>query len=474
MSVRNSLRLKLTFWFALFLALLLGVSGYFLFHSFKQTLIRNVDTTMDTVGRELRRVVEDRSPDQWAVSIENEEEELFTVPLFIQIAEVFPGITDPPRIVERSRALGAAGLSLPSAWPTASAEVVFGHESFRNDALSRFPIRVSVSQPVVKGSRNFVIQVGTPLKDVTETTESLWLILLIASPLLLVLSSAGGYIVLSRALAPVKKVVAAAQQISAEDLSHRIEGPAGKDEIGQLVDTFNTMIARLEQSIDQIRRFTSDVSHELKTPLTVIFSEIDISIRKERPWRETVALLGTLREEAQRLEKIVDNLLFLSRMESTVGAPAFGTAALDEIVLRTFENLEPLAAKKGVTLNIARLEPAVVRGDETLLGRLLTNLIDNAIKYTPAGGRVDIMLSKRPTEAVLSVEDTGIGIPEESLPHIFDRFFRAEHPSARGQGGSGLGLAIAKWIADAHGARIDVRSRLGQGTSFAVTFEPEY
>jgi heavy metal sensor kinase len=463
MSVRNSLRLKLTFWFALFLALLLGVSGYFLFHSFKQTLIRNVDTTMDTVGRELRRVVEDRSPDQWAGSIENEEEELFTVPLFIQIAEVFPGTANPPRIVERSRALGAAGLSLPSAWPMASAEVVFGHESFRNDALSRFPIRVSVSQPVVRGSRNFVIQVGTPLKDVTETTESLWLILLVASPLLLVLSSAGGYIVLSRALAPVKKVVAAAQQISAEDLSHRIEGPAGKDEIGQLVDTFNTMIARLEQSIDQIRRFTSDVSHELKTPLTVIFSEIDIAIRKERPWRETVALLGTLREEAQRLEKIVDNLLFLSR-----------TAALDEIVLRTFENLEPLAAKKGVTLNISRLEPAVVIGDETLLGRLLTNLVDNAIKYTPAGGRVDITLSKRPTEAVLSVEDTGIGIPEESLPHIFDRFFRVEHPSARGQGGSGLGLAIAKWIADTHGARIDVRSTLGQGTSFAVTFEPEY
>ena len=474
MSVRNSLRLKLTLWFALFLAVLLGASGYFLLHSFKRTLIGNVDTTMDTVGRELRRVVEDRSPDKWGGSIENEEEELFTVPLFIQIAEVFPGATDPPRVVERSRALGAAVLLLPTTWPAGSAEVVFGHESYRDDALSRFPIRISISQPVVRGPQQFIIQVGTPLKDVTETTESLWLILLVASPLLLLLSSAGGYIVLSRALAPVRKVVAAARQISAEDLSHRIDGPAGKDEIGQLVDTFNTMIARLEQSIDQIRRFTSDVSHELKTPLTVIFSEIDIAVRKERPWAETAALLGTLREEAQRLEKIVDNLLFLSRMESTDGVPAFGTAALDEIVLRSFENLEPLAVKKNVALNIVRLEPAVVRGDEILLDRLLTNLVDNAIKYTPAGGRVDITLAKRPSEAVLSVEDTGIGIPEESLPHIFNRFFRVEHPSARGQAGSGLGLAIAKWIADTHGARIDVQSRLGQGTSFTVTFELEH
>jgi heavy metal sensor kinase len=474
MSVRNSLRLKLTFGFALFLAALLGVSGYFLFHGFRRTLIRNVDATIDTVGRELRQVIEERSQDQWARSLENEEEEFFTLPLFIQIVEVFPGTADPPRVVERSRALGDSRLSAPALWPTDSAEVVFGHMSYRSDALSRFPIRMSVSQPIARDARRFVIQVGTPLKDVTETTRSLWIMLLIACPLLLVLCSAGGYIVLSRALAPVKKVVAAAQQISAEDLSHRIEGPAGKDEIGQLVGTFNSMIARLEQSIDQIRRFTSDVSHELKTPLTVIFSEIDIAVRKERPWMETATLLGTLREEAQRLEKIVDNLLFLSRMESADRAPAFGTAPLDEIVLRAFENLEPLAAKKNVSLNIAGLEPATVKGDETLLGRLLTNLVDNAIKYTPAGGRVDIALAKRPGEAVLSVEDTGIGIPEGSLPHIFDRFFRVEHPSARGQGGSGLGLAIAKWIADTHRARIEVRSRLGQGTSFIVTFETEY
>jgi heavy metal sensor kinase len=470
MSVRNSLRLKLTLGFAVFLGVLFSVSGFSLYSSFKWTLIRNIDQTMDTVGRELRRVVEDQAPELWKTSIENEEEELFTIPLFIQILEVFPGSDRSPRIVEKSRALADSALSFPQTRPAASSEIIFAHETRLEKQLSRFPIRTAVSQVIPKGSRSFVVQAGTTMKETYQTANNLLLILLIASPLLLVLSSVGGYIVLSRALAPVNKVVAAAQKITAEDLSHRIDVSGGKDELGQLVETFNAMIARLEQSIHQIRHFTSDVSHELKTPLTAIFSEIDVALRKERSWNECASVLGTIREDAQRLEKIVDNLLFLSRMESQDRKPDFGNVSVDEIVLQTFEKMEPLARKKNITINITKLEPFAVKGDETLLGRLLTNLIDNAVKYTLSGGRVDIALMKSSRQGILSIMDTGIGIPEESLPYIFDRFFRVDQVRSRESGGSGLGLAIAKWIAAAHGASIEVQSRLHEGTVFTVTF----
>ena len=470
MFIRNSLRLKLTLWLVLFLGVLLGGSGFLLYHGFKWILIRSIDSTMDTVGLELRRVVQEHNQDRWKRSIENEEEELFTIPLFVQIIEVFPSTPRPPLIVERSRALSDSALFLPRTWPVASPQVIFGHESGKEQMLSRYPIRMSVSQPITKGSQVFIVQAGTPLKDTYQTAHSLLLILLIACPLLLGLASWGGYIVLSRALAPVNKVVATARQITAEDLSHRIDGPGGKDEIGQLVETFNTMIARLEQSIHQIRRFSSDVSHEFKSPLAVIFSEIDVALRKERSWTEAASTLGTIREEAVRLGKIVDNLLFLSRAESQDKQPEFRAVSMDEIVLQAFENFDPVARRKDIALNITKLEPFTVTGDATLLGRLLTNLIDNALKYTLPSGRVDIALIRSRGHGILSVADTGIGIPENALSHIFDRFFRVEQAGASERGGSGLGLAIAKWITTVHGGAIEVQSRLHQGTVFRVTF----
>jgi signal transduction histidine kinase len=171
-----------------------------------------------------------------------------------------------------------------------------------------------------------------------------------------------------------------------------------------------------------------------------------------------------------RLGKIVDNLLFLSRAESQDKQPEFRAVSMDEIVLQAFENFDPVARRKDIALNITKLEPFTVTGDATLLGRLLTNLIDNALKYTLPSGRVDIALIRSRGHGILSVADTGIGIPENALSHIFDRFFRVEQAGASERGGSGLGLAIAKWIATVHGGAIEVQSRLHQGTVFRVTF----
>jgi heavy metal sensor kinase len=315
-----------------------------------------------------------------------------------------------------------------------------------------------------------IIQVGISLENTETDLRRLSIIMILAGAGLLLLASLGGSFIIRKALKPVKSVVQTAKDITADDLSLRIEAGQRQDEIGELVATFNDMISRLEKSINKIKQFSGDVSHELRTPLTIIRGEIEVLLRKERSKEEYQKTLKSALEETDYLERIIDDLLFLSRVEALEKKEFDKTVQLDEVVLNVVESQELSAKNKDITLDIQTVEPAQLHGEEILLERMVTNIIDNALRYTPSGGRVAVSLENKDGNPMLMVQDTGIGIPEESLQLIFDRFFVVDNSRFKETGGLGLGLSIVKQVADSHGAEIEVKSELNKGTSFFVRF----
>jgi heavy metal sensor kinase len=296
------------------------------------------------------------------------------------------------------------------------------------------------------------------------------IIMILAGGGLLLLASLGGNFIIRTALKPVKSVVQTAKDISADDLSLRIESGHRQDEIGELVDTFNDMISRLEKSVKKIKQFSGDVSHELRTPLTIIRGEIEVLLRKERNKEEYQNILKSTLEEAAYLERIIDDLLFLSRIESLEKKEFNKSVQLDEILLKVVESQELAAKKKNITLEIKKAEPTEIMGEEILLERMVANIIDNAIRYTHPKGKVEVSLDKKAGSSTILVQDTGIGIPEESLSLIFDRFYVVDKSRFKETGGLGLGLSIVKRVADCHGGKIEVKSEMNKGTSFLIHF----
>jgi heavy metal sensor kinase len=314
------------------------------------------------------------------------------------------------------------------------------------------------------------VQVGISLENTELDLRRLMIIMILAGAGLMLLASLGGNFIIRKALKPVKSVVQTAKDITADDLSLRIESGQRQDEIGELVNTFNDMISRLEKSVKKIKQFSGDVSHELRTPLTIIRGEIEVLLRKERNKEEYQKTLKSTLEEAAYLERIIDDLLFLSRIEALEKKEFDKSAQLDEILLKVVESQELAAKNKGITLDVTKVDPIKIRGEEILLERMVTNIIDNAIRYTQPGGNVEVSLEKKDGTPTLQVQDSGIGIPRESLPLIFDRFYVVDKSRFKETGGLGLGLSIVKQVADSHGAKIEVESEVNTGTSFLIRF----
>jgi heavy metal sensor kinase len=274
---------------------------------------------------------------------------------------------------------------------------------------------------------------------------------------------------MKRVFLPVKKMVTVTKSITAEDLSLRLDQLDSRDEIGELAETLNEMISRLDLSFQQIKRFSGDVSHELKTPLAQLRCNAEIALRTERTKKEYQHTLKSLIEDSDKLQKIVDDLLLLAKMESQSNSLNFTKFALHEVFFEVFEDTHLLAKQKKLALGFAEIDHVDMKGDHGLIKQLLSNLIMNAIQYTPKGGEVTFSLNTNSSYSVLTITDTGIGIPEEALPNIFDRFYRVDQSRSLETGGSGLGLSIAQKIAEVHGGRIFVESTAGKGTTFRVS-----
>lgn len=284
----------------------------------------------------------------------------------------------------------------------------------------------------------------------------------------LLLAAAGGVILGRAALRPIQAISATARQITlAEDLSRRIPVAVPGDEVGQLSTTINAMLARLETLFDAQQRLVADVSHELRTPLTTIRGNLDLLRRGavEDPQMRGEALRA-IEDETVRMSRLVNDLLLLARADAGLKLRR-ELVELDTLLLEVYRQTQVLAHSQGVTIRLGGEDQALVLGDADRLRQLLLNLVDNGVKYTHTGGQVTLTLEKSGDWVQVAVSDTGIGIAPEDLPHIFDRFYRADRSRSR-PGGSGLGLAIAGWVAEAHGGRLTVESRLGQGSVFRL------
>ncbi len=268
---------------------------------------------------------------------------------------------------------------------------------------------------------------------------------------------------------PLEDMAAVARQITnADDLSRRVPNTERTDEIGVLARSFNQLLERLERLFQTQQRLLADVSHELRTPLTAIRGNVDLMRRMGDADRESLEII---QEEIERMTRLVGDLLLLARADAGGLPLEKQKVELDNLLFEVYRQVRLL--EKGVEVKVTEVDQACIMGDVDRLKQLLLNLVSNAIKYTPGGGTVDISLSKKNGWAYLRIADTGMGIPAEDLPYIFDRFYRVDKARARGhsgqgQGGAGLGLAIAKWIAQAHGGNIDVMSKVGEGTTFTI------
>jgi heavy metal sensor kinase len=333
-------------------------------------------------------------------------------------------------------------------------------------ALGRHRI---LAERVRLGGREFVVLLLAPLGAVDRELDEVRAVLLAAGPVGLLLSAGFGYWLAGRALAPVDRLRRAAEAVTAEHLDRRLPVPNPDDELGRLTRTINAMIARLERSFAEVRRFTADASHELRTPLTVLRTQVEVALGKRLAPADHQQLLGNVLEELVRLSRLTDQLLTLSRRDA--GVEQFTPAPLDlhAVVAGVVDALRPLAEAKGVRLRLDGEGPFVIGGDEGRLRQVFINLLDNALKNTPAGGEVTVRVRRRGEAVIVSVADTGVGIPPEHLAHIFDRFYRVDKARSRAEGGTGLGLSIARSIVTAHGGSIDMASTPGQGTTCTVT-----
>jgi two-component system OmpR family sensor kinase len=314
---------------------------------------------------------------------------------------------------------------------------------------------------------------GVPTSIVELSPSLLVGTMLIVLPVIVLVSISAAYVIAGRAVAPVETLINEVEAITdGRSLHRRLPSDLGNEELSRLGATLNAMIGRLETSFSALRRFTADASHELKTPLTVLRADVERAMHPSAGGSETMQALEEALQETTRMADLVDSLLTLARADEGRFDLHREPVAMAPLVRDVYETAVILGEHAGLDVSMSVLEEGVVDGDVRRLRQLFLNLITNAIKYTPRGGKVELSLSQRAGgEIAFTVRDSGIGISGADLPHVFDRFWRADRARSRGseRGGFGLGLAISQWIAQAHGGRVAVQSRLGRGSVFTVS-----
>ena len=320
----------------------------------------------------------------------------------------------------------------------------------------------------VSGGRTYLAVAVEPWDSVAADLARFRRVLFISFPLLLLVAGLGGFLLAKRSLAPLGWMAEQASEITGSSLHRRLEIGAAADELAVLAASFNELLARLDQSFESMRRLVADASHELRTPLSVIRGEADVALAKERGAAEYRESLAIILDESRRLCRLVDDLLNLARADAGHVKLRIQEFYLNELLADCCRSVGPLAASRQLAVACQCPDDVPFQGDEELLRRLVLNLLDNAIRFTPPGGKVTVSLDARDSSLRIQVADTGIGISEDSVPHVFDRFYRADKARSRHEGGFGLGLSIVKWIAEAHGGTVELTSQAGAGSTFAV------
>jgi two-component system OmpR family sensor kinase len=330
-------------------------------------------------------------------------------------------------------------------------------------------IRACAARASIRG-RPFVVAVAQSLHGQEEELERVRRAFYVAVPVALLLASLGGYFLARKSLAPVVEMGERAARINAESLGERLPVGNERSELGRLARTFNELLARLDVSFEQQRRFMADASHELRTPVAIVCGESEVALsRAARGAEEYRESLTILHDEGRRLTRIVEDLFTLARADAGQYGLVPAEFYLDEAAAECVRAVRSLAARHGVSIRHEHGDELPLRGDEGLVRRMILNLLDNAIKYTPSGGEVHVELAREFDVYKIRITDTGGGVPSEARPHIFERFYRADKSRSRSGGGAGLGLSIASWIAEAHGGRVALERSDKTGSTFLIS-----
>ncbi|MFP3975046.1 MAG: sensor histidine kinase [Chloroflexota bacterium] len=457
----NSIKFRLTVWYLVVLGLLLAVLGMGVFFTLSHSLHRSLDNSLE------RRVEELKNNPGAFRDLQRREftEELGeVVSLYISSGDSAVFISPSERELPHATQLVNQTLSGGSQFTTVE---LAESEEMR---LYAAPVDVTLTSGTFPGGPNVeaVLVVGRSMANIEEALQRLQGIILFAVLVTMGLAGAGGWFLARRTLRPIEDITVTAQEIGASDLSRRI-GVKSKDELGRLAGTLNNMIERLERAFTRQRQFTADASHELRTPLAAIEAESTLALQKQRTSEEYRKSLDFISQETNQMSGIIEKLLTLARADAGKEELEFEEVDVYSLLKEVATDIEMLCRKKGLEFRLNDGEENLtVYGDRTKLKDLFSNLLNNAVRYTSSGS-VEVSLSREGGMIVVAVQDTGVGIPEEHIPNIFERFYRVDKARSRAEGGSGLGLAICWHIVDVHGGRIEVESEVGKGSTFRVS-----
>ena len=475
MSFIHSIKFKFTLWYLAVLGIALASLSAGAYFYLSHTLSQNLDDSLELRAAQLSGI----GQILMAAAEGQFEEEIGEVVSFYFISEgelmyLAPRGVDIPistEIVEQA-------IAGQSTFTTVETPEGVGLRVYATPFSPHRPVllpgRPGMPSPPTPGVNieSAALIVGRPTEGVKQALDGLLRTLMIAVPLTLVAAGGGGVFLARRALKPVDEMTQKARTIEERDLSQRIQVKT-KDELGRLASTLNEMIERLEKAFKRQKQFTSDASHELRALLAIIEAESTLTLQKNRTKSDYRQSLEMISQEAHRMSHIVDQLLALARADAGMEKLSFRKVNLRKLIRELSTDIETLCRDKGLNYQLGQIGNLVVKGDNMKLRQLLFNLLDNAIRYTPSGGSISVSARREEQMAIVSISDTGIGIPPEDLVHIFDRFYRVDKARSRSEGGSGLGLAISKSIAEVHGGKIQVESEVGKGSTFSV-FLPLY
>ena len=453
--MRITIRLRLTVLY--FLVLAASFTGFFWICDYG--FVRSIETAVNDASRRnletVRQVLERYVPQGLPAA----KRELAVVSDLWASGAIFEVASD-GQWIYRSPQFPSADPPLPP--------LQGGKLAFATTNLASLQYRIAW-QRIWIGRQEILIDAAVPTEPFDQALDNFRLIEKRFLPLLVVLASLLGYWLSGRALAPVNRIIEGAERVGVRNLSERLKVPRARDELRRLTETLNAMLDRIESSVKRITQFTADASHDLRTPLALIRTNSELALRRPRSDGEYQEALARILGISEETTELIEKLLMLARADANAVQLRLEPLSLYPVLQRMTQKAKLLALGKGISLSESVVPYShLVMGDEAALERLFLSILDNAVKYTPAGGHVSLGFHLEDGLAWIEISDTGIGISEHDLPHIFERFYRADQTRSREARGSGLGLSIAKWIAEGHGGAIDVKSELLRGSLFRI------
>jgi heavy metal sensor kinase len=459
----RSIRAKVITLYVVSLSLIFVCFGGYTYWGFKQYLIHSLQQTLQRRAHQIASTILAEMPEKGEAYISSEIQARYAPELNERIMR----ITDESgRTIYASQNAGALSSPLRISFDGSEIETVPVHREEITEDKQHLQI-VAIGY-LLDNNIRYVVEVGASENGIFNSLDGLLWTLSIGFPVFMGVTSVGAYILLGRALRPVDEIVRSAERITLQNLSQRLPVSATGDEVERLSLALNRMIQRLDEAFQVTNRFSADASHELRTPLTIMRGELEALLKEGQLNEEHARQVESVLEEAERLTQIVEGLLTISRLDAGENQMSKDPVDLSELVSAIVEQMKPLAEDKSLSLVCEARRDMMVEANEVRLRQVVVNLLDNAIKYTPEGGRIVVRVKAAPHRAILEVSDNGIGISNEALPRVFDRFYRSEQIEARKARGTGLGLSMVQSIVEAHGGKVTVESQESEGSTFWV------